>query len=411
MDSTAVQEPDDLTEPSVDNEDAPEGEAIEDVVDEPERGHVDPETVTEMRCAQCNTGASWKGPLTEDMLARTFTKGTYEAEDGRLLPNCPRCGTAMQLKTEPTAVEQAAQQLAGEPGKVEQPRQQSLPGVKPPFNSEAALVRIFEQRAAVRSAESYAETKHKDASRAKKHAEELQEELSKLEDDYAERYDELERERNLTPEQRADRNAQGCEFERRTGRPCVICREPGAQRNERNVSLSHAASAAIVAASNDALEDKTLVTLIGAIDGQMLTPEHVTAWSKEDRYAVASWLERKANDTAITAATGTTEDTTSKDRPALLGRAHIVGTGNACTACGEHVEGGHLVGVRVGLDCPGEPDVEEARPPKPRHATQKARQAAKQQVASAGDRHGGGVRKPGKKVTPAKSKPASKKRR
>ena len=329
------------------------------------RGDIDETTVTRVRCGQCNTAAKWKGPLTDDMFARTFTRGV-SAETG--LPNCPHCGTPMAHDTKVDAVEafkRAADQLPAD--QVATPRQPRIPGLTPAFNFEAAFHSIIDQRAEVRRARAIQETKHKDAQRAKKHADDAQDELSKLEDEYAERAEERE-----CGDDSGAGGLQGCAYERATGKPCSVC--PGladiATRgkltivDQVNIALEHARSQIYPSATD-------LAALITASTGVYVTREDVRFWDLVTVGFVLEWLAAP----------------TSVEKPPIMGRSHIVGElGGGCVDCGAlltplaaaHGLESWPVGAIVGVDCQGPPEADEARPTAKRHKSRKDAAKAKQ---------------------------------
>src|SRR5262245_40267006 len=176
-------------------------------------------------CPQCTTKVQWKGAITDEMIARTFTRGL---DDVSGLPNCPRCGTPMVAPAPDAVPVREAIATAVEAVGVRDPvtgehftRQLSIPGLRPPFDYAAAFESIMERRRGVRLADALAEKKHKEAAAAKKEAEAQQEALSELEDEFDARVQEF----AATP---ADRRRKTCAFERATGTPCPICGAPDA---------------------------------------------------------------------------------------------------------------------------------------------------------------------------------------
>jgi hypothetical protein len=343
---------------------------IDAIFDAGDAGAGDQSLVTHVTCTHCGTKASWRGDVTADMLERTFTRGVNEQSG---LPNCPRCGHELALDhVEPveSAVETAARAL---PDRTEgRSGQLTIPGIHPPFDYASAMHSILEQRAVVRRAEAIAESKHRDATKARKDAEAEQSTLSELEDKFAERVEELEVEAALTPEQRAERQAAGCSWEALTGTPCAVCRTPNpGQAPVFNGNPAHIAYATVIQSlSDDGISADELSAALKAVANLAVDVETVDAWSREARIAVAGWLEMPA----------------MKPRPDVLGRAHIVsalaGTCEACDALLTPLAGAFgleawPVGQLVGTDCPGEPERAVRRPTR-RHATKEARQKAVQ---------------------------------
>ncbi len=351
------------------------------------RGDIDETTVTRVRCGQCNTAAKWKGPLTDDMLARTFTRGV-SAETG--LPNCPHCGTPMAHDTKVDAVEafkRAADQLPAD--QVATPRQPRIPGLTPAFNFEAAFHSIIDQRAEVRRAKAIHESKHKDAQRAKKTADEAQDELSKLEDEYAERAEEREH-----GDDAGAGGLQGCAYERETGKPCTICPQLADIATRGKLTIADQVNIALEHARSQIYPNATdLAALVTASAGIYVRREDVKPWDLVTVGFVLEWLAAP----------------TSVEKPPIMGRSHIVGElGAGCVNCGAlltplaaaHGLEAWPVGAVVGIDCQGPPEVEEARPTAKRHKSRKDAAKAKQ-VAEKAERQAAAERQ-------ASAKPARK---
>lgn len=288
-------------------------------------------------CPQCTTKVKWKGPITDEMLTRTFTRGV-DAASG--LPNCPRCGSAMQAPAPGVPVAEAIAQAASlEPGAVEPARQLHIPGLRPAFDYASAFDSIIAQRRVVRKAEAIAESKHKDAQRAKKTADEEQNELSQLEDDFETRVAELQ----LTP---AERRRKSCAFERATGTPCPICGvEPGVSAEESSAGPHVATVARQLAATNE-LRAEDLVIALRHIASLAIDRGIVEGWSHDEIRAVATWLD-------LPDKVGV---------PKVLGRAHqVADDGRQCAVCGRPLPvfsdetPSWPQSLQVGTDCPGKP--------------------------------------------------------
>lgn len=265
---------------------------------------------------------------------------------------CPDCGgelivTAATGHTVEEAIARAAQEL---PDRIEtssggQPVQPRIPGLMPAFNWEAMGRSILETRAEVKELEAIEERKHSAYKYAKKDREEKQTELSKLEDDFAERVTELEAEMKLTP---AERRARGCLYERTTGQLCPTCRQRPDHRDDNGI-VRHLAQVAVDLADAGQLNVQDGVTIMRQVTGIALDPDVVAGWAPEARRDVLAWLIERDEAT----------------RPEILGRPHVVGAnqGNACTACGAllfSLAAAHGLerwpeGQLVGCDCPGEP--------------------------------------------------------
>lgn len=330
----------------------------------------DLDTATTVKCPQCLSKASWRGPLTPDMVERTFTRGV-DAASG--LPNCPRCGTPTQL-VERTPIEDSIETAASllPDDRVERRTQQPrIPGLMPPFNFESALNSILDQRAAVRRAAAAYDIKHRETSKAKKAWDEEQSTLSTMEDDFADRRAELAAEAAMSPE---DRRARGCSFEALTGTPCTLCRRPtDGITPAYNGNPAHLVAAAHVAARADDLTPAALVAIVDSAAHLALDVDAVAMWTSEEAQAVTAWLEVPS----------------IAPRPDILGRAHVVGeVCGSCRDCGALLhplaEARGLeawpIGQLVGTDCEGAPAAAEpARRIRKRHATPQSAAKAKQQ--------------------------------
>jgi hypothetical protein len=316
-----------------------------------------PDTLDEARtarCENCGTKVSWKGAITADMIARTFTRGV---DDRTGLPNCPRCAAAMVLVLEASADEAIAEAAREMPDRVE--RQGRIPGLFPAFNFEAAFTSIIEQRRVVKAAEVLADRKSADAKSARKDADEKQTKLSELEDEYTTRAEEAAAEANLTP---GERRARTCAFERATGTPCAICRSWNATNASPepngNGEPAHIAVVAYNLAVRHQLRAEDLMIALEQTGPIAIDRGVIDLWNDDERLAVARWLALR-------------DDTR---RPEVLGRAHQVGGPvNACAACGALLYPlaaargleGWAVGQLVGVDCPGPPP-EVVTPPRAR---------------------------------------------
>lgn len=300
-------------------------------------------------CPQCSTKARWKGAITEDMIARTFTRG-IDADTA--MPNCPHCGTPMQIPTGVSAAEAIADAAAAMPEAVEGARQLHIPGLRPVFNYESAFASIIEQRGAVRRAEAVADSKHKDASKAKKSAEEEQEKLSTLEDEFADRAAEVEAEAKLTP---AEKRRRTCAFERATGTPCPVCGDLSREITaEQRAADTHVAEVARELAFGKELRPADLAVCLERVAGLVLDRGEIERWATDEMHEVATWLDLPDK----------------VGYPKVLGRAHIVGLNNICRTCGVSLyplaEARGLdawpADTKVGTDC-APPSKKRARKP------------------------------------------------
>lgn len=349
-------------------------------IDEPAPAPVDMSGVTEARCPQCTSKATWKGPITIDMLARTFTRGLSETTG---LPNCPACGTAMERITVAPiadAMTMAAEEL---PGRTEA-RQPSIPGLRPPFDFESAFLSIMERSREVRRLNAIAERKSTDAKNARKAAESEQSELTALETEYDDRAQDAISEAAKPPEERR----RICAAEQKSGQPCPICRPKKDVTVTPDAQLAHDIIEAI-----DLMGDKgkfgpdDLRKLIAKATEIQLTTADVQRWTVDQAKTVLLYLQARL----VAKMDGL--DPNGVTKPAILGRYHIVGLeANTCADCGEVLEapegGVWAAGSAVGLNCPGKaaaapaaPQGEPARRAKPRHATNEGRQKAKQASA------------------------------
>lgn len=334
------------------------------------------QVVTHVYCEKCTTKGQWQGELTAEMLERTFTRGL--AENG--LPNCPHCGTAMELVpilTAHEAITQAAQQLDAErAGDAAKPTYQpSIPGIHPPFDYERAQRRTEALARQVTSAEEAWDAAKEEASDCKKTFDKAVETLrTHIKETAAARQD-----AEYQASKPASDRPRACAFERDTGKPCPICRAPtpGITPADPTV-VQHLAAAASELARTDALETADLRLVIAKVAGLELLDETVRGWSTPERQAVVTWLEAP----------------TVVERPAVLGAAHEAadpaGMHQACRICGgamPHLPDGDAqtwpIGQLVGTDCPGEPAQEAARPTAKRHRKRSDAVKAKQQSEKA----------------------------
>jgi hypothetical protein len=263
----------------------------------------DDNTQTSVRCANCGTKAAWRGPLTADMLARSFTRGV-QADNG--LPNCPRCGHGMTLvSVQP--IEQAiatAQRELGA-GEAHQPR---IPGLYPTFDFASACQSILEQRDAVRRAQAVAESKHRDYSQAKKRADEAQATLSQLEDEIAESA------RDAAYERVKPTIVGGpCEWEQaHPGERCPVCRAEsrvGTEESSHSDRLLLLVERAEAGTRPSAMELRALL----ACDAELYI-------SKDEAEMIAA----RATPAEIVAILKWLVDCDSEPKPSVLGQAHIV---------------------------------------------------------------------------------------
>jgi hypothetical protein len=256
-----------------------------------------------VRCAQCGTKATWRGALTPDMLARSFTRGV-QADNG--LPNCPRCGHGMTLVTlQPIEQAMATAQRELGAGEAHQPR---IPGLYPVFDFASACRSILDQRDAVRRAQAFAEGKHRDYAQAKKRAEEAQSTLSQLEDEIAESA------RDAAYERVKPVISGGpCEWEQaHPGERCPVCRAEsrvGAEESSHSDRLLLIVERAEAGTMPTPAELRSLL----ACDGELYISKDeaetiVAAASPAEMVAILKWLV----------------DGDSAVRPAVLGHAHIV---------------------------------------------------------------------------------------
>jgi hypothetical protein len=295
---------------------------------------VDENTQTAVLCPQCGTKATWRGPITDDMLARSFTRGL--ASSG--LPNCPRCGAAFELVQ--VAPIESPIQTAADLMAAQQPR---LPGLLPRFDFQSAFTSIVEQRAAVRRAQATAEEKHKHYSSAKKRAEEEQATLSKLEDDYADRARDARYERD-----KPTITGGPCLWEQaHPGKACPICRAPGRVYDEETsheTRIDHLLDRAM-AGGDLSLEELRAVV---AEHGELVVTDEEAATLYANRLDVLAWLKADGDEV-----------------PAVLGRAHVVDERpDHCRDCHALIAGAAAAygleawtpGQYFGLDCDGPVD-------------------------------------------------------
>jgi hypothetical protein len=269
---------------------------------------VDDDTVTKVRCAHCGTKAEWPGPLTDDMLARTFTRG-IDPQSG--LPNCPRCGHAFQLIAF-VPVEEAIARASRELGTgAHQPR---IPGLLPQFDFESAFKSIIAQREVVRRAQATAEEKHRVYAKAKKTADEEQTALSTLEDDFADRSRDAAYERT-----KPVLSGGPCSWElAHPGQRCPVCRLPANEMHDTGHDAA-LAQAIDLAASGIYPTGTDLRDLVAVFADVHVTPAEAAAIPIVDVAAVLTWLKQPTADT----------------RPSALGVAHIVGDPpDTCVNCG-----------------------------------------------------------------------------
>lgn len=263
------------------------------------------------------------------MIQRTFTRGIGDAG----LPNCPRCGTAMTaingvaVADAFAAAEASLQQASGE-------RQLAIPGLKPPFDYRSAFEAIIAQRVVVRRAEAVAEEKARVAKSAKQNADEEQNELSQLEDDFEERVKEL---AALPPDGK-------CWFEHATGTPCPLC--SNGEPKEDRATIPHFTTVVRSLAAAEDLRPNDLVIALQEIARRFLDRGEVEQWSRAELKAVATWLDMPDK----------------VGQPKVLGRAHVVGEdGDHCMECGTSLKArAEASGFdqwppesHIGTDCPG----------------------------------------------------------
>lgn len=337
----------------------------------------DEQVITEVKCAKCATRGSWRGQLTDEMLERTFTRGV--GPDG--LPNCPHCGTPMEFVPVLTAAEafaKAGQELEADlAGDAARPvYQPSIPGIHPPFDWRRAQLTTESLETNVASAERLWESAKKTAAACKSDFDDAVSALREhIQETHRARVDaEFQARRPASePAPAGEVDVEACAFERETGKPCPICRNPVAGiRPADNTILGHVAAAAVTLQANDQLEAAGLRRVILALAGVELLEETVRGWSAVERAQVLRYLE----------APGVVK------RPEILGTAHEAadpsGQKQACRICGAPMPflpddtKTWPIGQKVGTDCPGEPGIEPARPPTKRHAKTADASKAKQ---------------------------------
>lgn len=242
--------------------------------------------VTEVVCPQCTTKASWKGPFTPDMIARTFTRGFGLGD----YPLCPRCGTGMALLAE-TPIEQAARQV---PEKTE-PRQPSIPGLRPAFDVDAALRMIDEQEEIASQTERTYERDQERAKASRKIADAENHKLRTLIHDLRARR--LDAEFEQRDRAARDPDAIGiCFYERKFQKRCTVCRSAVAAQPNADAP-SHLAFAA---GQDLGLTNTELVELVADVGGVLIDLARVGEWTPEERASVLAWLQTPTLDLAPT---------------------------------------------------------------------------------------------------------------
>jgi hypothetical protein len=364
---------------------------------EPALPEVD-QTVTEVRCGNCGTKASWRGELTDEMIARTFTRGL---EPITKLPICVHCGTPMlhvRLFTAEEALAKAAQELDTErAGDAAKPMYQpSIPGIRPAFDwKRAQLTAESLERNTAKAEADWEEAKEEASSRKKAFDAAVETLRQHIRDMRTPRIEaEYEARKNGTSDATpaaaaADSVPAPCAFELKTGQVCPICRTVSAPRTGEQTTTAHLAKAAFDCAVEQALTPSNLATVIMLVTGIEVPLADVERWSPADAMNVTQYVDQFA------AALLKGDATNAVPRPEALGRQHVVYDMEglkSCSVCGAMLAYlatalGHELaeGQLVGVDCPGDPAAEgpePARQPKPRHATKEARQRVKQAAAN-----------------------------
>lgn len=375
----------------------------------------DDQVVTECKCAKCGTKGSWTGKLTDEMIERTFVRGL--GPDG--IPNCIYCGTPMEIvpflqPENPVAA--AARMLEAErAGDAARPQYQpSIPGILPAFDWRTAQLTTESLEANVASAERVWESSKKETAAAKVEFDEAVESLR----EHIQVTHRIRIEAEFQAKRPADEPApegqvdpQACAFERLTGRPCSVCRNPiTGIRQADNTVPGHIAAAAVVMQANDQLEASGLRAVLAELGGVELLEETVRGWSAVERAQVLAHLETP----------GVVE------RPAILGTPHEAadpsGKKQACRICGapmpflppdEGIDGRDTwpIGQKVGTDCAGEPaaDQEPARATSRRHKKPSDAAKAKQSASRATSAPASATTDKKRMAKATKTKPASRK--
>lgn len=221
--------------------------------------------------------------------SRTWTTTPLEA--------CPDCGgtltiTAATGQTVAEAIARASAQLP--PEKTERaPFQPGIPGLRPAFDHAAATTMLFECYDELDRETEKLLRRREDFKAQEKIVTAIGEKRDRMVRELRTRA----RENPYTIPAAAASSPDPklgfipCKFEEETGIACRICGEAGHHRTDADHSLTHLASAAIVAATNNELPAHALRRLISLIADRVVDVETVEAWPLEDKQLVASWLE------------------------------------------------------------------------------------------------------------------------
>lgn len=261
--------------------------------------------------------------------------------------------------------------------------QPSIPGIRPPFDWRRAQLATESLEESVASAERIWEAAKKETSKAKSEFDDAVEALrNHIQETHRERVDAEFQNRTAAegaPAPADAVNAAACAFERTTGKPCPICRNPvdGVTPAD-NTIVAHVASAAVTSQANNHLEALGLRDVIREVAGVELHDDTVRGWSAVERAQVLAHLEMPG----------------VVDRPPHLGTAHEAAdhaapNKQACRICGAPMpflppEDDHWpIGQKVGVDCLGEPGSDLARAPKATHTDKaKAKRSRKKDHAA-----------------------------
>lgn len=385
------------------------------------------DVITSVVCTKCKTKASWRGALDPTNTNSPFAQRGINATTG--LPYCPHCGTPMVHDGKisgPDALTQAAAALDAErAGNAARPTYQpSIPGILPPFDYRSAAVATEALEANVQSAEA-AYNKAKDVASGKKKdldeaigtlREHIQEtHRRRIEAEYQNGRQSVQETMNtLVDAERTGPDAVDrvtaprgvCSFERATGQPCSVCRNPKAATIAQPNSIRHIADSlsALLVSTKEVDVDGLYPEFAGAllqIADVHVPADDIAAWSAESRRDVAKWLL----DFAILR--DNKDEPWTLPIPLAMGSFHEAaeasGEQQACRICGavllrfagqpiDATIEPYRVGQKVGIKCEGEQQ-EAARTPSRRHATPrdaaKAKQAAdKPKTKNAGTKGG-----------------------
>lgn len=259
--------------------------------------------------------------------------------------------------------------------------QPSIPGILPPFDWRRAQLTTESLEETVASCERTWDAAKKEATEAKKEFDEAVDTLrahiqamhrQRVDSEYQDRKPDAQ----TAPEDVVQ--AVGCAFERATGKPCPICRNPREGLTPADNTIpAHVAASAVLSQANDQLEASGLRAVIRELAGVELQEDTVRGWSAVERAQVLQHLELPID----------------TERPPHLGIPHEAaepaGSKQACRICGAPMpflpedDKTWPIGQKVGADCQGDPaaDAEPTRTVKPRHAKKTDRQKAKAKAA------------------------------